>query len=168
MAIKNLETYIERFGLVETTDSSVNKPIYRKPGFNGIVSLLAMEENASRYLRLKRDAQRLNRQQVGMMIGIHAEIYARHERAGAKLTMTRLLHLAELLDFSPVEALHAIAPHFFGSNPREADMRLELAMRVLALPATVAEPLLKLVEKLPSSDHFNAARKPGESKLGHQ
>lgn len=148
MAIKNLETYIEQHGLIETADPAVNKPIHRKPGFNGIVSLLAMEENASRYLR---------RKQVGMMIGIHAEIYARHERAGAKLTVTRLLHLAELLDFSPVEALHAIAPHFFGSSPGEADMRLELVMRVLALPAKSAEPLLKLVEKLPLSDPVDAA-----------
>lgn len=101
MALKNIEAYIDRHGLVETMDPAVNKPIHRKPGFNGVISLSAMEDNLSRFLRQKRDAQKLNRKQVGTMIGIHHEIYARHERGAARLTMTRLLHLAELLDFSP-------------------------------------------------------------------
>lgn len=166
MAIKNLATYIKQRGLVETADPAVNKPIHRKPGFNGIVSLSAMEENASRYLRQKRDAQKLNRKQVGMMVGIHAEIYARHERAGARLTVTRLLHLAELLDFSPVEALHAIAPQFFGKDPQEADMRLELIMRVLELPAKFAEPLYKLLEGLPSGQTANDVQVRAEGKPG--
>jgi hypothetical protein len=116
MAIKNLDAYIERMGLLETIDSATGKRIYRRPGFNGVVSLLEMEEACSRFLRQKRDARRLNRKQVGMMVGIHAEIYARHERAGAKLSMARLIHLAELLDFSSIEAIHAMAPQFFGKE----------------------------------------------------
>lgn len=150
MALKNIDTYIERHGLVETTDATVNKPIYRKPGFDGIVSLSAMEENFSRFLRRKRDAQRLNRQQVGTMVGIHHEIYARHERAAARLTMTRLLHLAELLDFSPIEAIHTITPQFFGSDRKEADMKFDLAMRISGLSAEAAEALLRVAEQLPT------------------
>lgn len=150
MAIKNLEAYIERLGLVEETDPAAGKRIYRRPGFNGVVSLGAMEEACSRFLRQRRDTQNLNRKQVGMMVGIHAEIYARHERAGAKLTMARLIHLAELLDFSPIEAVYAMAPQSFGKDQAEADMRLQLVMGVLALPARAAGPLLKLVEQLPS------------------
>jgi transcriptional regulator with XRE-family HTH domain len=148
MAIKNIEAYIERSGLVATIDPSANKRIYRRPGFNGVMSLGAMEEACSRFLRQKRDAQNLNREQVGMMIGIHAEIYARHERAGAKLTVTRLLHLAELLGFSPIEAVHAMAPQCLGTDQEEADMRLKLVSRVLALPARAAEPLLEFLEQM--------------------
>lgn len=155
MAIKNLETYIERMGLVETIDSTTGKRIYRRPGFDGIVSLGAMEEACSWFLRQKRDARKLNRRQVGMMVGIHAEIYARHERAAARLTVARLLHLAELLDFSPLEAVHAVAPQFFGKDQKEADMRLELGMRLLTLPARSAGPLLKLLKELPSSKPVN-------------
>lgn len=51
-----------------------------------------------------------------MTVGIPHEIYARHERGAAKLTMTRLLHLAELLDFSLIEAVHAVSPQFFGGD----------------------------------------------------
>ncbi|WP_353646767.1 helix-turn-helix transcriptional regulator [Mesorhizobium sp. WSM2239] len=148
MAIKNVQTYIDRQGLVETEDSEVGKPIYRKPGLDGIRSLSEMEEELSRYLRERRDAQNLNREQVGMMVGIHAEILARHERAGAKLRATRLIHLAELLDFSPVEAIHAAAPHLFGSSQQEADVKLKLMLRMLDLPASTAEHLMVLVEDL--------------------
>jgi len=148
MAIKDVQTYIDRHGLVETNDSEVDKPIYRKPGFNGVRSLLEMEEELSRYLRERRDAQNLNREQVGMMVGLHHEIYARHERAGAKLRVTRLLHLAELLDFSPIEALYAAAPQIFGDTEQEAEVKQKLMMRMLDLPASTAQHLLMMIEEL--------------------
>lgn len=152
MAIKDVQTYIDRHGLVETTDSEVEKPIWRKPGFDGVRSLLEMEEALSRYLREHRDAQNLNREQVGMMVGLHQEIYARHERAGAKLRVTRLLHLAELLDFSPIEAIYATAPQFFGDSQEEAAVKNKLVKRILDLPAATAQNLLMLVEELSPDD----------------
>ena len=102
-----------------------------------------MEENFSRFLRRKRDARKLNRQQIGMMVGIHHEIYARPGRGAAKLKITRLLNLAELLDFSLIEAIHTIAPQFFGSDRKEADMKSELTMRISDLSAEAAEALLR-------------------------
>ncbi|WP_019171807.1 helix-turn-helix domain-containing protein [Pseudaminobacter salicylatoxidans] len=160
MAIKDVQTYIDKHGLVETTDSEVDKPIWRKPGFDGVRSLLDMEKELSRYLREHRDAQNLNRGQVGMMIGIHQEIYARHERAGAKLRVTRLLHLAELLDFSPVEAIYAAAPQFFGDSQEEAAVKNKLVKRILDLPAATAQNLLMLVEELSPDDPADAPAKP--------
>lgn len=162
MAIKDVQTYIDMHGLVETTDSEVDKPIYRKPGFNGVRSLLEMEEELSRYLRERRDGQNLNREQVGMMVGLHHEIYARHERAGAKLRVTRLLHLAELLDFSPIEALYAAAPQIFGDTEQEAEVKLKLMMRMLDLPASTAQHLLMMIEELsPDSGAENPAKPTG-------
>ena len=148
MAIKDVQTYIDRHGLVETTDSEVDKPIWRRPGFNGVRSLLEMEEELSRFLRERRDALNLNREQVGMMVGLHHEIYARHERAGAKLRVARLLHLAELLDFSPVEAVYAAAPHLFGDSREEAEVKMKLIMRMLDLPSSTAQHLLMMIEEL--------------------
>lgn len=159
MAIKDVQTYIDSHGLVETDDSETSKPIWRKPGFNGVRSLLEIEEDLSRYLREQRDAQNLNREQVGMMVGIHHEIYARHERAGAKLRVTRLLHLAELLDFSPLEAIYAVAPQFFGETEKEAEVKRKLIMRMLDLPASTAEHLLMLVEELSPDREPDAAKK---------
>ena len=51
MAIKDVQTYIDRHGLVETEDSEAGKPIWRKPGFDGIRGLLEIEEELSRFLR---------------------------------------------------------------------------------------------------------------------
>ncbi|MBN9034884.1 MAG: helix-turn-helix transcriptional regulator [Rhizobiales bacterium] len=164
MAIKDVQAYIDRHGLVETEDSEAGKPIWRKPGFDGVRGLLEIEEELSRFLRERRDALNLNREQVGMMVGLHHEIYARHERAGAKLRVTRLLHLAELLDFSPVEAIYAAAPQFFGETEQEAEVRFKLVMRMLDLPAATAQNLLMLVEELsPESDAENPA-KPADPK----
>ena len=152
MAIKDVRTYIAKNGLVETIDSEVEKPIWRKPGFNGVRSLLEMEEDLSRYLREHRDAKNLNRDHLGMFVGLHPGIYARHENAGAKLRTTRLIQLAELLGFSPVEAIHAAAPHLFGSSQQEADVKLKLMLRMLDLPAATAQNLLMLVEELSPDD----------------
>ncbi|SMH26546.1 helix-turn-helix domain-containing protein [Mesorhizobium australicum] len=163
MAIKDVQTYIDKHGLVETNDSEVDKPIWRKPGFNGVRSLLEMEEQLSRYLRERRDALNLNREQVGMMIGIHQEIYARHERAGAKLRVTRLLHLAELLGFSPIEAIYAAAPQFFGDSQEEAAVKNKLVKRILDLPATTAQNLLMLVEELSPDDADNPPSKTAKT-----
>lgn len=163
MAIKDVQTYIDRHGLVETDDSEVDKPIYRKPGFNGVRGLLEMEEQLSRYLRERRDAQNLNREQVGMMVGIHHEIYARHERAGAKLRVTRLLHLAELLDFSPIEALYAAAPQFFGDTEQEAEVKLKLVMRMLDLPSSTAQHLLMMIEELSPDRGVDVSPKRGRT-----
>lgn len=148
MAIKDIQTFIDKHGLVETEDSEVDKPIWRKPGFDGVRSLLDMEKELSRFLRERRDALNLNREQVGMMIGIHQEIYARHERADAKLRVTRLLHLAELLEFSPFEAIYAAAPHFLGETQEEAAVKNKLVKRILDLPPATAQNLLMLVEEL--------------------
>ena len=164
MAIKDVQTYIDRHGLVETTDSEVDKPIWRKPGFNGVRSLLEMEEELSRYLRERRDAQNLNREQVGMMVGIHHEIYARHERAGAKLRVTRLLHLAELLDFSPIEALYAAAPHLFGESEQEVEVKLKLILRMLDLPSSTAQHLLMMIEELSPESSVDVSAKRGRTK----
>lgn len=164
MAIKDVQTYIDRRGLVETNDSEVDKPIWRKPGFNGVRSLLEIEEELSRYLRERRDAQNLNREQVGMMVGLHQEIYARHERAGAKLRVARLIHLAELLDFSPIEALYAAAPHLFGESEQEADVKLKLMLRMLDLPASTAQHLLMTIEEL--APDVDAAPRRGQNRAG--
>ena len=160
MAIKDVQTYIDKHGLVETTDSEVDKPIWRKPGFDGVRSLLDMEKELSRFLRERRDALNLNREQLGMMVGLHQEIYARHERAGAKLRVTRLLHLAELLGFSPVEAIYAAAPQLFGDSQEEAAVKNKLVKRILDLPAATAQNLLMLVEELSPDDATDAPAKP--------
>lgn len=148
MAIKDVQKYIEEQGLVETTDEESEKPIYRKPGFEGIRSFGEMEQIFSQFIREHRDAKRLNRAQMGTMVGLHETIFARYERAFSKLQATRLIHLCEILDCSPVEMIHAAAPHLFGETRKEADDKLKLMLRILDMPPSTASSLLGMIEGL--------------------
>lgn len=154
MAIKDVRAYIEKHGLVETTDDEIEKPFYRKPGFEGIRSFAEMEQIFSRLIRERRDNHNLNRSQAAMMVGLHEQIFARYERAFSKLTVTRLIHLAEILDFSPIELIYAAAPHLFGETKKEAHDKKELILRVLDMPASTTHSLLQLIVGLsPADDH---------------
>lgn len=154
MAIKDVRAYIEKHGLVETTDDEIEKPFYRKPGFDGIRSFAEMEQIFSRLIREKRDNHNLNRAQAAMMVGLHEQIFARYERAFSKLTVTRLIHLAEILEFSPIELIYAAAPHLFGETEKEAHDKKELLLRILDMPASTTHSLLQLIVGLsPADDH---------------
>ncbi|WP_027144405.1 helix-turn-helix transcriptional regulator [Mesorhizobium sp. WSM3626] len=152
MAIKDVQKYIDECGLVETSDEESEKPIYRKPGFEGIRSFGEIEQIFSQFIREHRDAKRLNRAQIGMMVGLHETIFARYERAFSKLQATRLIHLCEILGCSPVEMIHAAAPHFFGESRKEADDKLKLVLRILDMPASTASGLLSMIEGLVGED----------------
>jgi transcriptional regulator with XRE-family HTH domain len=153
MAIKDVQAYIEEHGLVETHDGEAKKPIYRAPGFDGIRSFDEMERIFSQFIRQHREAKRLNREQMGTMVGLHETIFGRYERAFSKLQATRLIHLCEILDCSPVEMIHAAAPHLFGENREDADNKLKLMLRILDMPASTASSLLTMIEQLASEGH---------------
>ena len=95
------------------------------------------------------------------MIGLHKTIVARYERAFSKLQATRLIHLCEILDCSPIEMIHAAAPHFFGKSREEADTKLKLMLRILDMPASTASGLLNMIEGLTA--HERRADEPGDS-----
>lgn len=160
MAIKDIQKYIDDHGLVETSEEESEKPIYRRPGFEGIRSFGEMEQIFSQFIREHRDAKRLNRAQVGMMVGLHETIFARYERAFSKLQATRLIHLCEILDCSPIEMIHAAAPHLFGESRREADDKLKLMLLILNMPPSTASSLLSMIEGLVGDDR-QAAAAPG-------
>lgn len=159
MAIKDLQKYIHEHALTETEDAESEKPVYRKPGFEGVRSFGDMEKAFGRFVRERREARRLNRAQMGTMVGLHETIFARYERAFSKLHATRLVHVCEILDCSPIEMIHFAAPHFFGQNRQEADDKLKLILRVLDMPASSASGLLNLVEGLAGA---NAGDDPGD------
>ncbi|TIU03044.1 MAG: transcriptional regulator, partial [Mesorhizobium sp.] len=54
----------------------------------------------------------------------------------------------EILDCSPVEMIHAAAPHLFGETRKEADDKLKLMLRILDMPASTASSLLGMIEGL--------------------
>ncbi|WP_253383893.1 helix-turn-helix domain-containing protein, partial [Notoacmeibacter sp. MSK16QG-6] len=119
------ESYKKRMGLVETSDPEVDKPIHRRPGFQGIQEFSEMDAAIGKFIRERRNAVPLTRNELQEFLGLTAQVYGRYERGFSKMTATRVVHLAELLGFHPIELFCVIAPHFFGENDEDAQKKLQ-------------------------------------------
>ncbi|WP_011578695.1 MULTISPECIES: helix-turn-helix domain-containing protein [Chelativorans] len=133
--------WIARRGLVETRDTEIHRPILRKPGFNGVPTFGEMETSLGRALRAKRSERKLTREQLATMIGLSTQVFGRYEKAISKMNVTRLIHLCEILDVSPVDLIYEAAPHLFGDTPQEAKLRASAARWLWELPASTVAAL---------------------------
>ena len=138
------DKYVEDKGLVETADPEIDKPIYRCPGFEGSPQLGELDRRISD----ARDNTGLTRAEVAPFLGLHEQVYGRYERNETKMHVTRLIHLSEVLDFSPIDFIMKAAPYRFGKTPAEADKRRKLINVVESLPPDAVESLLALVEAM--------------------
>ncbi|CAN7742113.1 helix-turn-helix domain-containing protein [Rhizobium sp. LjRoot258] len=142
------DKYVEDKRLVETTDPEIDKAIYRCPGFEGAPELGELDRRISEALREARDRTGLTRAEVAPFLGLHEQVYGRYEHNETKMHVTRLIHLSEVLDFSPIDLIMAVAPYRFGNTPAEAAKRRKLIKVVESLPADAVESLLALVEAM--------------------
>ncbi len=150
-----LEKYIDEKGLVETSDPEIGKPIFRRPGFDGVPLLNELDRRLSETLREAREATGLTMAEVAPFLGLHNQVYGRYERNETPMQVSRLIHLSEVLDFSPIDLIMAIAPSRLGKTQSEADKRRKLIKVVESLPIDAVESLLVLIEamaKLPQND----------------
>jgi transcriptional regulator with XRE-family HTH domain len=148
MADKDDDAYRAKRGLVETTEPDFERPLWRKPGFDGVVSLDDMDKALSEFLGTMRRKVGLNREQLAMLLGISAQVYGRYERAESKLNVTRLVHLSEILGFPPIEMIFAAAPHLFGKTAKEAENRIRLMRLMARMRPEAVDSLLTLVGEL--------------------
>ncbi|MFU0505752.1 helix-turn-helix transcriptional regulator [Pseudaminobacter sp. NGMCC 1.201702] len=156
MAVKELGGFRAERGLVETSEPEFERPLWRKPGFDGVVSLDGMDRALSEFLaRVRREAG-LTREQLAELLGISGQVYGRYERADSKLNVTRLVHLCEILGFEPTEMIYAAAPHLFGDTPKAARDRLDLLRLVSRMRPEAVESLLLLVSELSGESGYAA------------
>ncbi|KQZ95898.1 hypothetical protein ASD64_18270 [Mesorhizobium sp. Root157] len=140
---------------METREPDFERPLWRRRGFDGAVSLDDMDNALSEFLSEARRKAGLTREQLAELLGISGQVYGRYERAESKLNVTRLVHLCEILGFEPIEMIYAAAPHLFGSKPQEAKSRLNLMRLMARMRPEAVESLLLLVSELsgdPSPD----------------
>lgn len=140
--------YAKTTGLVETTDPEIDKPIFRRPGYNGIDAFGEMDRRISAFLRKERDDTGLTREEVARFLGLSTQVFGRYEKAISKLHVTRLVHLSEVLGFHPMELLYAAAPHLFGKTAEEADDQMKLAKLIWTLPPSTVSTLVRLVDEM--------------------
>jgi len=144
MATK-IEKHIEAARLVEARDPEMGNPVHRRAGFEGIVELGEMDYRIGEALRRAREKRGLTRPELAPLLGLTTQVYGRYERGEAKMHVSRLVHLSELLDFAPLDLVYAAAPHLWGASNEEAEIRFRLMKHVENLPLEKAKLLMDLI-----------------------
>ncbi len=127
---QEVEATIKERGLVECFDTKTQKKIYRRPGFNGVESFQSIEQKLGDFIRENRVEKELTYLHIADLIGLSHAVYGRYERADSSMNVSRMVHLWELLGFSIIDLIFAIAPQMIGDTP-------EKAQRMKALYSTV-------------------------------
>lgn len=121
MTYKQVDSIIEERGLVESIDPETDKTIYRKPSFEGVELFEDIDRRLGDFIREARVNKNLTHEHFVELIGLSYYVYGRYERAKARMTVRRLVHVWELLGFSPIDFMYTIAPQMFGETPEKAE-----------------------------------------------
>lgn len=135
--------------LVETKDPELDRPVLRRPNFDGkIENLRDLDRTIGKSVREARDEERVTREDLARAIGLSAGVYARYERGVSKLRVTQLVQISDVLDFPAMQVLYDTAPYQWGATPDEARMTFELQRMILELPAEAKRSLVDVVRLL--------------------
>lgn len=140
-----IEKHIEAARLIEVRDPEMENTIHRRRGFEEIVDLGEMDNRLGEALSRARKKRGLTRPELAPLLGLTTQVYGRYERGEAKMHVTRLVHLSELLDFAPWDLIYAAAPHLWGDSQEEAELRFQLMKHVEQLPPEKARLLMDLI-----------------------
>ncbi|MCL7999760.1 helix-turn-helix domain-containing protein [Brucella sp. 21LCYQ03] len=140
--------FAKEHSLEKTNDPEIDKPVYRRRGFEGISTFEEIDQKLAKYLREAREQAGLKQADFAPLMGLSTPVYGRYERAFSKLHVTRMIHICEVLGFMPIDMLFAAAPHLWGENEEEASDRVELAKLITNLPHNTTRDLLSLVKKM--------------------
>ena len=140
--------FANEHSLEKTNDPEIDKPVFRRPGFNGISTFEEIDQRLAKFLREAREQAGLKQADFAPLMGLSTPVYGRYERAFSKLHVTRMIHICEVLGLMPIDMLYEAAPHLWGDNEEEARDRVELAKLVADLPHNTTRDLLSLVKKM--------------------
>ena len=143
---KDLKDHITELELVQTTDPDNEKPVYRRRGFDGIATFGELDNKLGEALRRCRQKEGLSRADVAKLVGLSEQVYGRYERNSSKMTVSRLIHLCEILGTSPLSMLFSTAPHLWGKTEIEAESRLRIMKLLEDLPAETMASVTTLLE----------------------
>ncbi|UXN66207.1 helix-turn-helix transcriptional regulator (plasmid) [Phyllobacterium sp. A18/5-2] len=145
---KDLKNHIAELELVETTDPDNEKPVYRRPGFDGIATFGELDNKLGEALRRCRQEEGLSRAEIARLVGLSEQVYGRYERNSSKMTVSRLIHLSEVLGASPLSMLFSTAPHLWGKTEVEAESRFRIMKLLEDLPAETMASVTTLLETI--------------------
>ncbi len=151
-----LEKYIKENGLVATDDPKIDRPVYRRPGFDELLTPDELDQRIVAALQEARVARNLTRAELAILFGSAPAAYGRYENGITKLTATRIIQLCEVLRIVPDDLFFSAAPHLWGENPEEVRQRRRIAKLAQELPPEslgTVTTLLEAMLALQSSSH---------------
>lgn len=146
MMAEDLDNHIAELELVKTTDPDNEKPVYRRQGFDGISTFDELDNKLGEELRRCRQKKGLSRADMATLVGLSEQVYGRYERNSSKMTVSRLIHLSEVLGISPLAMLYPTAPQLWGKTEMEAEARIRIMGLLENLPSDTMESVVKLLE----------------------
>ncbi|PCK84372.1 transcriptional regulator [Rhizobium sophoriradicis] len=163
MAGPSLEQWILDLGLQQIDDPLIGKSIYRKP-FDGQIILSAeLEGQISIGLRQARDRRRLARKKLATMLGLSERVYERYENNVSRLTVSRLVHLCEVLGASPEEMLSPAAPHLWGKTDTAAALLLASIEKLRTFDEETLRDVLSLLSRIESQTNSKSNSNGGDN-----
>lgn len=129
-------------------DGKSAKDVYRRPGFEGIVSLPEIDDRIAKFLLEAREQSNLSQRDFAPLVGLSAQVWGRYERSISSLDVSRLIVISEILGLQPTELLSKVAPHLFGMTEKGSQDRIELFQRIGKLPDEVCSNLLEMVKQI--------------------
>ena len=152
-------------GLVEIADPEFDRPVFRQSGFDGILTAKEMDEKISAWLKNTREAKGISRADLAHLLGLSVSVYGRYERGSeARMSLPRLIHLCEVMGFTPLERIFETAPHLWGKTPEEAEDRKTLTKLVECLPHDTIRDLIRLMKRMTPGEPSAGAVGTSESR----
>lgn len=102
--------------------------------------------------------RRIPRSKLAPLLGLSNQVYNRYEIAVSKLTVSRLLHVCEVLDISPLKILYPVAPHLWGQDLPEAETRKAIIEKLDEFDSLTRNTILAFLRHLetkPATSHSN-------------
>lgn len=150
---ESVAAYAAREGLVEVAEGDNGKVSFRRPGFEGTISLSEMDARLGAWLTAERGKLDFPQEEFAQFLALTKIPYGRYERAESRLLLGRYLVICEILGINPIHGIYAIAPHLFGSTAEIAEQRASLMAKIASMPddmLTILHQMLTSIEALKS------------------
>ncbi|RYG97940.1 MAG: XRE family transcriptional regulator [Alphaproteobacteria bacterium] len=139
-------------GLIAVKDPAYEKPVFRRDASSGIKPFEEIDRDLGNALKETRKVTGLSREAIAELVGLSTPVYGRYERGFSSLTVTRLIHLCEVLNIGPEEMIFSVAPHLYGVSQEEAEERYATFSMVRKLDVDTLKLVRQLLEQVrPSS-----------------
>lgn len=158
MAGPSIENWVDHLGLKEVQDPDSGKPAFRKP-YNGSVPLAAeLDDRISLNIKDARDRRSLSRSKVAALLGLSDSVYQRYETSVSRLTVSRLIHICEVLGASPEELIAPAAPHLWGDTDQHSQLMRSAISEIRRLDTASLEEVCKLLSLMKKQPEPMAGR----------